>query len=163
MNAAIALATEAINVSKRIAIVSEATPTNISMWNGLAPDNAGPLSDRIRTMGLLYAGFGEYYSTYTDYTDPAMWLARQNAWKWLVGAVRLFDTDYFWCNLMNGYWDGLCHGDGIVSVNSQQWPGVNTPIEFLQNGPGHSQETRDQNVQATIRSRLLNGGFVFTP
>lgn len=162
LNHPTSLASEASYLPKRIAIVSEANPSNISMYNGLAPGNPGTWTGITRAMALTYSGFYEFYATYTNYSDPAMWVLRQDAWKWAWGSTQLFGIDYYWCNMMDGYWDGQCHGDGIVSVNSQQWPGSTSTL-FIPNGPTHSNETRDSNVHLRVIQALQTNGFVFTP
>ena len=162
LNNANALAVESTHIPRRIAIVSEANASNISMWNGLAPGSASTLSAMTRSMGLLYGGLYEYFSTYTDYSDPSMWQARQDAWKWAVGSSQLFNIDYFWCNIIGGNWNGQCHGVGIVPTASQQWPGAPTTY-LLIGGPGHSQETQDQTVRQRVITALQTGGFNFTP
>ena len=156
------LASEVTTIPHRISIVSESDPNNMSIYTGLAPGSASTLSGTTRFMGLIYDGLYEYYSTYTDYDDPSMWTARQDAWKWGIGAYQLFSIDYYWCNLMGGTWNGLCHGDGIVPTWTAHWPGENVSYT-LPFGPAHSQETQSPLVQTQLVVALQSGGFTFTP
>jgi hypothetical protein len=126
------------------------------MYVGLAAENMAQLTEaEFLLMAAATGAFFYYQFIYGDYYDPNQYEMHDNAWMWAVTAVELSQTDAVWCTLIGGYvgkWpNGQCESDGIVSFESQHWPGNVAQFELTYGGPAHTQATKDESVITVVR------------
>jgi pimeloyl-ACP methyl ester carboxylesterase len=148
------LSREASEVPVRVGIVSSA-PTYGGVFRAIAPDSAHEMGNLERALAYAFLILGVDVQLTAEPGDPK---AMDAAMTMYEAASYLFDLDFFWCSAVSMPRGSIgCRpNDGVVSVDSQIYPGgVNffTPADA---GPAHNRETRDGAVRAWLDEVLVN-------
>jgi pimeloyl-ACP methyl ester carboxylesterase len=149
LNSTNGLAVEAANTTTRVGI-----GTSISPFGGVFRSFTSDVSALIMTRNAV-ADFASTMSHYYTWEVPEP----EGAALWKDLSDALLDMDFFWAWLIGAYGiSGLEHHDGVVSLDTQQYPGadIQENFEYPSYDIAHKEQKDDLNVRIFMRDSFLN-------